>query len=279
MKNFIPKINAIILGIVGAALFFGNTTVLAEITPQPYLTDSSLPLGTIVQIDENDSKKVIPASQQRLNKMFGTVINPDKLPITVVHADSDKEVFVATTGKYNVLVSNENGVIKTGDNVTMSSINGTGMKASTDQDIIFGKALSAFDGRNNVISTLPIKYENGQVAKTVTVGMIQVAIDIKHNPEVHSTKTKLPPQLERLGEQIAEKELSPFRIYLSISVLAVSIIIAVVVLYSGIRNTIISVGRNPLSKRSVFAALLQVVLGGFTILIIGLFTVYLLLKL
>jgi hypothetical protein len=269
-----------LLSVWGVLFLAGSVTpVFAADTPQPYSSDKNLPLGTIIQLDESDAKKVIPASQEKLNKMFGVTASQGNLPITVTHAGSDKDVYVVTEGKYNVLVSNENGVVKTGENVTMSSINGTGMKASTDQEIILGKALSGFDGKNNVISTLPLKYDDGKVAKTVAVGMVQVAIDIKHNPDVHSTKTKLPPQLERIGEQIAEKPLSPFRIYLSVAVVAISIIIAVVVLYAGIRNSIISVGRNPLSKKSIFAALLQVILSGFIILIIGLFTVYLLLKL
>lgn len=278
MKNSIQKISLALISVVGVFLAV-SVMASAATTPDPYQSDTSLPLGTIVQPEGKDSKKVIPASQEKLNNMFGVVVSSDNLPITITRGDSGQATYVATSGKYNVLVSNENGVIKTGDNVTMSSITGTGMKASPDQEIILGKALSGFDGRNNVISQLQLKYDNGKAAKTVSVGMVQVAIDISHNPEVTSTKTKLPPQLERIGEQIAEKELSPFRLYLSIAVVIISIVIATVVLYSGIRNAIISVGRNPLSKKSVFGALLQVILSGFVILIIGLFTVYLLLKL
>jgi len=52
-----------------------------------------------------------------------------------------------------------------------------------------------------------------------------------------------------------------------------------VTLYSGIRNALIAIGRNPLSKKSIFRGLLEIILTGFIILIIGLFAVYLLLKL
>ena len=69
------------------------------------------------------------------------------------------------------------------------------------------------------------------------------------------------------------------RIYLSIAITGLSIIVAITVLYSGVRNSIISIGRNPLSKKSIFRGLLEIILTAFLILIIGLFAVYLLLKL
>ncbi|HYH75780.1 MAG TPA: hypothetical protein VD735_07535 [Candidatus Saccharimonadales bacterium] len=247
-------------------------------TPQPYNADTNIPIGTIVQLNKSDTKKVEAASLAKLNDMFGAVVNPDSLAITVTGA-AETQKYVATDGKYNVLVTNENGVIKNGDNITLSNLKGTAMKASIDQEIIFGKALQNFDGKSNVIGQTNLKYDNGKAAKPVAIGLIQVAIDIKHNPEVRSTKTKLPPQLERLGEQIAEKELSPFRLYLSVAIVLIAVVIATVVLYSGIRSSILAIGRNPLSKGSVIKGLIQVILSGFIILIIGLFTVYLLLKL
>jgi hypothetical protein len=89
----------------------------------------------------------------------------------------------------------------------------------------------------------------------------------------------VPEFLQRLGQQIAEKQVSPIRIYHSLAITAVSLITALIVIYSGIRNSIISIGRNPMSKKSIFRALLEIILTSFLILIIGLFAVYLLLKL
>jgi len=83
----------------------------------------------------------------------------------------------------------------------------------------------------------------------------------------------------RIGEAIAEKPIGPMRIYLSIAVTGLSIMVALVTLYAGIRNAIIAIGRNPLSKKSIFRGLAEIILTSFLILIIGLFTVYLLLKL
>jgi hypothetical protein len=245
--------------------------------PQPFSASTVLPRGTVVQIDEQDTKKVEPATIEHLDKMFGLVVPIDNLPITVTGGGSG-QTYVATAGRYKAIVTNENGAIKAGDPVTVSNLKGTLMKATDKQEILFGKALGSFDGTNNSIGQSSLKYNTGGT-KTVSLAMIEVAIDIKHNPDVQSTKTKLPPQLERLGEQIAEKELSPFRIYLSIALVIISIVISAVVMTSGIRSSILAIGRNPLSKSSIFKSLLQVIFTGFIILIIGLFTVYLLLKL
>ena len=85
--------------------------------------------------------------------------------------------------------------------------------------------------------------------------------------------------LERIGQAIAEKEVSAVRIYISLAITAISLITALVVLYTGVRGSIISIGRNPMSKRSILRALLQIILTSFLILVIGLFAVYLLLRL
>jgi hypothetical protein len=58
-----------------------------------------------------------------------------------------------------------------------------------------------------------------------------------------------------------------------------TIIIAIAMLSSGVKSSIFSIGRNPLSKKTVFQALISVILASMIILTIGLFAVYLILKL
>ena len=108
---------------------------------------------------------------------------------------------------------------------------------------------------------------------------IPVTIDIRRNPNDKSTKVNVPSFLERVGLAIAEKEISPVRIYLSMAITAICLIASLVVLYAGVRSGVISIGRNPMSKKSIFRALIETILTSVLILIIGLFAVYLLLKL
>ncbi len=245
---------------------------------QQYTADGSLNTGTIVQLTSKNANHVTVATQAQLQNMFGVTIDQNQLPITMSNGTTDNQVYVATSGTYNVLVSTQGGSIASGDYVTLSSINGIAMKAGTEEKTVFGRANGSFDGKGATLGSSVLKDSTG-ASQTVSIGMIPVTINIQRNPNIKSTKANLPEQLQRIGQAIAEKEVSPVRIYLSAAITAVSVIAAIVILYAGIRNSVISIGRNPMSKKSIFRALVEIVLTAVVILIIGLFAVYLLLKL
>lgn len=257
---------------------------LASDGVQTYAADAPLSTGTIVQLTGKDSKQVTAAKQSQLDSMFGVAVDRSQVSIQISDDSIANQTYVAASGVRSTLVSTQNGAIKKGDFVTLSAIDGVAMKAGTrdQQKTVFGRAQADFDGKGIVLSTTSLKDETGKDAKTVQIGAIPVTIDVKTNPnekEKISTKANLPEQLQRVGEQIAEKEVNPIRIYLSITITIISLIVAVIVVYSGVRSSVISIGRNPMSKKSIFRALLEVILTGLLIVIVGLFAVYLLLKL
>jgi hypothetical protein len=279
------NVSRIILGLV---VFVGVSAasflpVLAESygggSVQGYAADTPLDNGTIVQLTGKDSNRVKIATQSELQNMFGVTVDRNQLPLTVSNGELENEVFVAASGTYNVLVSTQGGDIKTGDYVTLSSINGVAMKAGTEEKTVFGRANGPFDGKSVALGTTTLKDTDGKTNKTVKLGLVPVTIDIRSNPNEISTEVKVPDVLRRIGQAIAEKEVSPIRIYLSMAITAVSIIAAIAILYAGVRNAVVSIGRNPMSKKSIFRALLEIMLTTMLILIIGLFAVYLLLKL
>lgn len=257
---------------VFAATTYGGGSV------QGYASDSPLDIGTIVILSGKDSNRVAIATQEEKQNMFGVVVDPNSQPVTISNG-LQNETFVAVSGTYNVLVSNQAGSIAAGDYVALSSINGVAMKAGTEKTTVFGRASSSFDGKGVTLGTATLKDVDGKSSKTVTLGSIPVTIDIRSNPNDISTKVKVPDFLERIGQAIAEKDVSPIRIYLSLGITAISLIAAIAVLYSGVRNSVISIGRNPMSKKSIFRALVEVIITSLLILIIGLFAVYLLLRL
>ncbi len=246
---------------------------------QGYSTEKPLQIGTIVQLTGKDANRVKIATQAELQNMFGVTVDRNQLPITLSNEALENETFVAASGTYPVLVSTQNGPIVSGDYVTLSSVNGVAMKAGTEEKTVFGRANGSFDGKGITFGTAELKDTDGKANKTVTLGSVPVTIDIKKNPNEKSTKVEVPDFLERIGQAIAEKEVSPIRIYLSLGITAMSIIAAIAIIYSGIRNSVISIGRNPMSKKSIFRALLEIILTSILILIIGLFAVYLLLRL
>lgn len=246
---------------------------------QGYASDTVLQDGTVVQLAGKGVTKVAPATAKDLQQMYGVTVDPHELSLTLSDSSLKNEVYVATSGTYSVLVSTQNGPIAAGDYVTMSAIDGVAMKATTDEKTVFGRAAGGFNGKSNSIGNTTLKYTSGATNQTVALGLIPVAINIQRNPNEKSTKANLPKVLQRIGEAVAEKPIGPLRIYLSIAVTGLSIVVALVTLYAGIRSAMIAIGRNPLSKKSIFRGLLEIILTSFLILIIGLFTVYLLLKL
>jgi hypothetical protein len=246
---------------------------------QSYAADAPIDTGTIVQLTGANANRVKVATQAQLQNMFGVVVDRNQLPVTLSSGGLDNETFVAVSGTYNVLVSTQAGPIAAGDYITLSAVNGVAMKAGTAEKTVFGRAVGAFDGKGVTLGSTILKDTTGKTNQTVTLGSVPVTIDIKHNPNDKSTKVNVPEVLQRIGLAIAEKQVSPVRIYLSMAITAVSIIAAIAILYSGVRNSMISIGRNPMSKKSIFRALIEIILTSILILIIGLFAVYLLLKL
>lgn len=246
---------------------------------QGYGADSAIDIGSIVELASKGSNKVQVAEKAQVQNMFGVVVDRNQVAIAISNPSVENETYVAVSGTYNVLVDTQGGSIASGDYITLSSINGVGMKASTKEKTVFGRAAASFDGKGVTLGTTTIKDTSGKAQQTVTLGMIPVTINIQRNPNIQSTKVDVPPFLEKLGQQIAQKQVSPVRIYLSLAITAVSLITALIVVYAGVRNGIIAIGRNPMTKKSIFRALFEVILTSLLILIIGLFAVYLLLKL
>lgn len=257
----------------------GGSGAQSQAAVEGHAADKPMQIGTIVQISDAKTAKVGPATYDKAAQMFGIVIDPSGLSFTVSNTGLQNQTYVATGGTHDMLVSTQNGPVKVGDYVTVSAIDGIGMLAAPEQKTVFGRAVSAFDGKDNVIGTAQLKDTTGKEAKKVSIGRIAVIIDIRRNPNEKSTKANVPQFLQRIGEAIAEKPVGPFRIYLSIIITGICVVAAIVLLYSGVRNALISIGRNPLSKKSIFRALAEVILTALIVLITGLFAVYLLLKL
>lgn len=271
------------VGLAGSWLFGGWLSAQAADygggSVRSYGADSQIDYGTIVELTGKNSDKVKVGSKDQLQNMFGVVVDPRQIPVKLSSGNLKNEVYVAVSGTYNVLVSTQGGDIQAGDFLTMSSINGIAMKAGTKESTVFGRAGGSFASSDPGLGSTKIKDTTSSSQKSVKLGSVPVTIDVKSNPNKQSTETNLPDFLERIGQEIAQKEVSPVRIYLSMAIAAVSLVMALIVIYAGVRNGVIAIGRNPMSKKSIFRALLEVILTSLVILIIGLFAVYLLLRL
>ncbi len=247
----------------------------AQTVTQGYGSDQPIQSGMIVNLKKNDATKVELSTTNSIDHIQGVAVDANDAPVTL--SSDVAKVFVATTGHFDVFVSTQNGPIKPGDYITVSGLDGVGMKSGTKEPVIVGHALASFDGKAGAISTTSVKDSAG-VAHQVSLGRIQVDVGVARNPNFKSPASNIPEFLQKAATAIAGKPVPAVRIYLGITIFLVSTIVATSLLYGGVRSGIISIGRNPLSKKSIIKGMMQVVLVGLTIFISGIFAVYLLLK-
>lgn len=259
-------------------LFFISSLhpLAAQSVTQGYASDEQLQRGMLVSLKDKDTGKVVAADLDNSKQLHGLVVNPNDAPVTL--SNDTQRIFVATVGRYEGLVSDENGPIKAGDYISPSKIHGIGVKADTKSDRVIGKALADFDGKTNVLSTTDLK-DNSGFSQKVNITRTMLDIGIGPNPLAKPEEVNLPNFLKKATDLIAKKSVSPVRVYMSLVILLASVAISGSMLYAGVRSSMISIGRNPLSKQSIVKSLIQVIITSFIVFIIGIFGVYLLLKL
>jgi hypothetical protein len=246
---------------------------------QSYNADSSVETGMIVKLKPKDPSTVVPLPNTDIQDMLGVVIPANNATIVLTPQTVQRQqVLVATSGHYNVLVSNQNGPIKVGDYVTISAVAGVGMKANELQDEVLGKAAGSFNGAANVLGSVALKNTLGKTTN-VSIGSLPVDLNISHNPLFQKSADYVPSFLAKAAVAIASHPVTASKIYLCLVILAITATVTGSMLYSGVRSGMIAVGRNPLSKKSIIRSLVETVIAGLIIFVAGVFGVYLLLKL
>lgn len=243
---------------------------------QSYSARSDIYPGMLVYDNPESSDSVLALKDININKMLGVVvpINNAQISLSPLSSNSNsQQVLVAESGSYDVLVSNENGNIVAGNNLTMSSLAGVAMKAGSSNQLSIGQAEGNFNGKTNVIDATSIKNNSGKRA-TYAIGSILVNVHLSHNSLYSQPTSGLPQFITQAAYTIARKPVDPIRIYLSFAVMFGIIILVGVMFYSGVRNGIISIGRNPLSQKSITRGLMQTIVAGLLVFGIGLALIY-----
>ena len=272
IKPNLLKIALILVGYLLAVVI----PLAAQDFTQGYSTDETLLRGSVVGLNKEDNNKVETITSDRSADSFGVAVRSNDSAVTLTNDRTG--VFIATTGRFEVLISDINGDINPGDYLAVSSIRGIAMKSDSQQSHVLGKALTASNlgDANNVLSQATVVDDSGNEIE-VAVGRVLADILIQENPDAANTG-RAPQFLINISSQIAGKPVSALRIYAAIAIILVASAIAGSLLYSAVKSSIISIGRNPLSKRSVLAGLAQVVIISVIIFMSGLFAVYLILK-
>jgi len=265
-RNLIARVG------VGAVLvnflFSGIAFALTPIS-QSYITTDSLSEGSIVSLKKDSTDEVEASSSKNVDNIFGIVIN-DSNALLRISSKQGTQVQVATEGNVSVLVSNVNGDIKRGDHITASPIEGVGMKATGNVRIV-GIAQSDMVGQKKQT----IKDADGK-DETVLLGEVPVLVNVAYffkQPD----KTIIPAAIQNMANTLAGRDVSTLPILISAGIFFVMLVVVSSIVYSMIRSSIISIGRNPMSQSAVYRDLIQMSTLVLAILTVGVIAIYLVL--
>jgi hypothetical protein len=271
------------LGLAGVMLATITPIATAQSVTQGYGAAEPLQTGMIVQLKpgsdkdtDKSSAKVTALIQENELQMLGVVVASNDSPVSLSDPE-EQQVFVATSGQYSVLVSTQNGIIKAGDYISISSLKGVGMKSDGKHRVVLGKALQNFSDGANASSRVVLK--TGDSKTQVALGRILVDVGIARNPAYSGDYIAGVPQvLTRAAQAVTGKPLTALRLYACMAVLFVSLAVAGGILFAGARSGMMAVGRNPMAKKSIFKSMITVVLMAIIVVTVGVIAVYLLLK-
>jgi hypothetical protein len=280
MKRYVQRLQLVAAAAGLLGLFFVPLAT-ADNSPvtQQYGSSGNIQEGMIVRLTTKDAGSVVPLEAGNIQQMLGVAVASSDSALTLSGANSSHGVFVASSGRYKVLVSDQNGPIAANDYISISALDGIGMKANGKQQTALGRAAGSFTGTSNVIGSTALTTADHRKVQ-VSLGRITVNIGIGKNPRyVQDQPIGNISFLRDVSNGVAGKTVNTPRLYLALAVLLVGAIMAGSVLYGGVRSGIVAIGRNPLAKSSISKGLIQVVLTSVVIFVIALFAVYLLLKL
>ena len=260
-------------------LGFISFRAAAQSIPQGYTAKETIQPGILVQLVPKSNNEVEPVSQANAIKTLGVDINPNEAPESLSGNSNAPQTYVATSGEYPVLVSTQNGNIADGDYITVSAINGVGMIAGSTDVAAIGRAASVFNGKTGVVSTTTLTNSLHR-QQTVQIGYVLVNLAVGRNPlYAPANGAAVPSFLETAAKDVTGRPVTALRIYISLVVLIVTLIVAGSVMYIGIRSAITAIGRNPLAKKTISKSMASVIISALIVFIIGIVAVYLLLKL
>lgn len=223
---------------------------------QGFATTASIATGSLVSLDEKTSGSVVVADTTNVGRLFGVVVPPSSASISLSGTGTG-QVQVVTSGTANVLVSTAGGDIHVGDYITIGSIAGVGQKVGSASTRVVGTAQTDFNGSGDGVTKRTI--DDGTTSREVAIGQIPVVIAVSTYTGDGKQTYVVPNWLQNLSNTLAGKAVSPIRIIIAGLIIIIAMISITVLLYAAVRNSIISIGRNPLSRSSVLRGLLQVV--------------------
>jgi hypothetical protein len=223
--------------------------------------------GAIVSARMNSENTVELATAKTSANITGVVDNQSLVAIS----SNNEDVQIVLDGTTAVLVSDINGPINAGDKITISPIAGVGMMANDNGQIV-GTALTDFSAKS--AQTKYVK-DNDGVSRAIRISTIPVQVDVSYYQIPGSNI--LPPFLQNIANSIAGRPVPVIRILAAAILLIFGFVYTAVLIYTSVRTSVISIGRNPLAGQSIRRNLLNMSLLSVAILSVALLGTYLML--
>lgn len=261
----IAFIAVVVLPLVMPASAQGNSSI-----SQSFMTkDSSIAAAALVSIQQGNTNTVELSTIANTPRLVG--VAGEKPLIELSGGGSGLQV--VTSGLTQTLVSDINGTVTNGDKITASPIEGVGMKA-TESSVVVGTVqgnLSSVQTETRSITT-----KNGK-KQDVHIGLLPVQVSVAYYTVSAESAAFVPGFLQAIANNVAGRNVSPMRVLAATLILLLLFMSVTVLLYSAVRSSIISIGRNPLSESAVRKSLLEVGLTVLAVLLFASLVVYLIL--
>ncbi len=230
---------------------------------------TNITAAAIVGLEKSNTNTIELSSTGNVARMVGVV--SDKPLIELSGGTSG--IQVVTSGLTIVLVSDINGKVVNGDKITASPIEGIGMKA-TESTTVVGTVQG--DLASAKTETRSITTNTGK-KEAVHIGLLPVQVGVSYYTVATQDSPFVPGFLQSLANNVTGRNVSPVRVLVAALILLLLFVSVTVLLYSAVRSSIISIGRNPLSESAVRKSLLEVGLTVVAVLLFATLVIYLVL--
>ncbi len=226
--------------------------------------------AALVSVEKDNSSAVELSDSNSVSRLVGVVNNQPLIGLS----DGGSGLDVVISGNTIALISNLNGAVKTGDKITASPIAGVGMKA-VEATTIVGVAQASLGSVQT--ETRQVVDKTGK-KRQIKIGLMPLQVGVaSFTPEAEKQSSFVPSFLQSIANSVSGRNVSPMRVLIAALILVLLFLSITVLLYSSVRSSIISIGRNPLSQSAVRKSLSQVGVTVCMVLIFAVVIVYLVL--
>lgn len=273
MKKLLGTVGLSLAVVLAMSLPTASVLAASASVSRSYDSDQPIAPGNIVSLASQDGKTVTPANSTNSSRLIGVAVSSQG---SVISVNPDKaKVQVASNGVADVLVSDVNGSVEKGDKIAVSPFDGIGMKSGPGERII-GIAQQSFSSTAQPLATKQVTDKAGK-SKTLRIGKVSlqivVGIDDAANAELKNLNG-----LQKVVQSVTGRVIATPRIVLALIIAVVTMATLIVMIYSAVYGSILSIGRNPLAKGSIMSALKEVLWLSVVAVISGSGMIYLLLS-